>query len=148
MDPRTAKMLADHAQADASVPPPLRGIVRVRNRARAWVKASRVRAISVSIAAAVALIVGYVTLIAWPAAERARLADQARAVERLTAEVVARQTALDACLSKAQAESEERWANACQERRERAGCVLPARVVDEQQQRESQARTACLMAGF
>jgi hypothetical protein len=148
MDPRTAKMLADHAQADASVPPPLRGIVRFKNKARAWVKASRVRAIGVSIAATVALIVGYVTTIAWPAAERDRLANQARAVERLTAEVAARQTALDACLSKAQAESEERWASACTERRERAGCVLPARVVEEQQQRESQARTACLMVGF
>jgi len=124
MDPRTAKMLADHAQADASVPPPLRGIVRFKNKTRAWVR------------------------IAWPAAERERLADQARAVERLTAEVVARQTALDACLSTAEAEAEARWASACKERRERPGCVLPARVVEEQQERESRARNACLMAGF
>lgn len=148
MDPRTAKMLADHAQADASVPPPLRGIVRVKNQARAWVKASPARAIGVSVAVTVALMVGYVTTIAWPAAERERLADQARAVERLTAEVVARQTAMDACLSNAEAESEARWASACKERRERPGCVLPARVVQAQQQRESQARNACLMAGF
>ena len=148
MDPRTAKMLADHAQADASVPPPLRGIVRFKNKARAWVEANRVRAIGVSIAATVALIVGYVTMIAGPAAERDRVADQARAVERLTAEVAARQTALDACLSNAQAESEERWASACKERRERAGCALPARVVEDQQQRESQARNACLIVGF
>lgn len=148
MDPRTAKMLADHAQADASVPAPLRGIVRSKNKVRAWVQASRARAIGVSLAVTVALMTGYVTTIAWPAAERERLADQARAVERLTAEVVARQTALDTCLSQADAESEARWASACKERRERPGCVLPARVVEEQQARESQARNACLLGGL
>jgi hypothetical protein len=148
MDPRTAKMLADHAQADAAVPPPLRGIARFKNKARAWVRASRARANGVLLAATVTLIVGYVTTIAWPAAERERIAEEARAVERLTAEVVARQTALDACLSTAEAEAEARWASACKERRERPGCVLPARVVEEQQERESRARNACLMAGF
>ena len=148
MDPRTAKMLADRAQADASVPPPLRSIVRVRNNARAWVKASRVRAIGVSIAATVAVIVGYVTMMVLPAAERDRLADQARAVERLTSEAEARQAALEACLSKAQTESEARWASACEARRERPGCALPARVVEDQRQRESQARSACLITGL
>jgi hypothetical protein len=148
MDPRTAKMLADRAQADASVPPPLRRIVRVRNKARAWVKASRVRAIGFSIAATVALIVGYLTMIVLPAAERDRLADQARAVDRLTSEAEARQTALEACLSKAQTESEERWASACTARRERPGCALPVRVVEEQRQRESQARSSCLTKGL
>jgi hypothetical protein len=147
MDPRTAQMLADRAQAGTSVPPPLRRIVRFRNEARAWVKANLVRVIGVSIAA-VALVVGYVTIVVWPAAERDRLADEARAVERLTSEEVARQTALEACLSQAQAESEEIWASACKARRERPGCALPARVVEGQRQRESQARSACLVKGL
>ena len=95
-----------------------------------------------------ALIVGYFTMVVLPAAERDRLADEARAVERLTSEVEARQTALEACLSNAQTESDERWASACKARRERPGCALPERTVEEQRQRESQARSACLIKGL
>jgi hypothetical protein len=148
MDPRTARMLADHAQAEAAVPRPFRKLLRFRTQALAWLKASRVRAIVVSVATAVMLIVGYVSLIAVPAAERDRLATQARSSERLTAQVAARQTAVDACLTKAKTEAEAQWARACKAKGERAGCALPRRVIEEQQRRESEARNSCLMMGF
>lgn len=148
MDPRTARMLADHAQADAAVPRPLRKLVRVRRDVLAWVKTSRLRAIVLSIAATATLVIGYVTLIAAPAAERDRLAIQARADERLASEVVARQTAVDACLAKAQTDAQAMWARACKAKGERPGCALSARVIEEQRRRESQARNSCLMMGF
>lgn len=145
MDPRTEKMLADHAQKAASIPPPLRGSVRALDDVKVWVKANGLLAKLGAAAAVILVFAAYYLFVAMPAQRLEQLQIDARAADRLRTETGAKQIAADDCLSKAQAEADERWSAACKARRERAGCALPARLTDQLQQKEAQARNACLL---
>lgn len=145
MDPRTEKMLTERAQKAAAIPPLLRGPVRALDDAKVWVKVNGTLAKIGAGVAAILVFAAYYVFVALPAQRFDQRQIDARAADRLRSDVAAGQIAADECLSKAQAEADARWNAACKTRRERAGCALPARLTENLQQQESQARNACLI---
>ena len=145
MDPRTAKMLEERAQAAQAIPKPLRGITRFSANARHWIKRNRLHAIALSVVAIVVLGVGYYSMVVVPAAERDRVELANRSAERLKTETISKHSNIEACLEKAKTDAAAEWVAACKAKREKPGCALPRNVVQEQQQRENQARNACLV---
>jgi len=144
MDPRTARMLAEHEQAAASAPPPPNGVVRLTKEIDAWVRGHRLLAICAAIATLIILFFVYYQLVALPAQQRERVEREVRAVERYKTMNAARQVSLDTCLSTVKTEADTRWNNQCRVRRRGATCSLPDRVADRLGREESQARNACL----
>ena len=141
-------MLAERAEAAEKIPRPLRGVWRRKDDARLWIRTHRAHAIVGAIVAVGVLVAGYQLLIVRPAAERDRIALATQSAERLKTQTASRQTTVDACLAKAQEDAAAAWAKACRARKERNGCALPARVIQEQKQQETAARNSCLMIGF
>jgi hypothetical protein len=145
MDPRTEKLLEDRARRVASTPPLLRGLVRASYDCKGWLKAHGLAVKAGAAAGIIVLFAAYHLLVVRPAERFAVSQVEARAAERIRAATVARQTAVDDCLSKADAEAAARWKAACRARRERSGCALTARLTDELQRKENDGRNACLM---
>jgi hypothetical protein len=145
MDPRTEQLLAERARKTAAIPPFLRGAFRALNDFKVWVDANRRTAMYGAVAGVIVMFAGYYWLVALPAQRFELEAMKAAAAARLGSETVARQQAVDDCLSKAKSEADERWNAACKARRERTGCALSARQTSDLQRKESDARNACLV---
>ena len=144
MDPRTARMLAEHEQAAASAPPPPNAVVRLTKQIDAWARAHRLLAFGAAIVTLIILFFVYYQLVAVPAQQRERVEREVRAVERYKTMNAARQVSLDTCLATVKTEADGRWNNQCRVRRRGAACSLPDRIADRLEREESQARNACL----
>lgn len=145
MDPRTARMLAEHAQAAASAPPPPKGFARLNRDITTWVRAHKVAAVVATAAAILLCWIVYYKLVTVPARQRENAELEARAVAQLKVETAALQASLDACLSRTKTDTDARWNRECKSRGRRAGCALPDHLADQIERGEGQARTACLM---
>jgi len=145
MDPRTEKMLAEHAQRTAATPAPLRGPLAAALDTRRWVKTHTNAARLIAGAAAAALFGGYYLIVTLPAQRADRMQLQARAVETVKAETTLNHTAVSECLSKAQSDADARWNAACKARRQGPNCPLPERQAETFERDESNARNACLL---
>src|SRR5262245_11126881 len=144
MDPRTEKMLAEHAVAAAFAGPPPKGLAKAVRDAGRWVRAHRIAASIGSLALAIVMLIAYDKVIAKPAIERAKAENERVNVAVLKQETAKQQTALDACLVTAQKESDARWATGCRNSGIHFPCRLSRRATDRLNQQEAAARNACL----
>jgi len=144
MDPRTERMLAEHAVAAAAAPPPPKGLARVLRNAWRWTRAHRIAAGAGSLVFVVAMLIAYDRVVARPAHERERAENERINVERLRGETARQQAALDACLVTAQKESDSRWAAGCRAAGIHFPCRLSGSATDRLEQQEAAARNACL----
>ena len=144
MDPRTANMLAERARIAASAPPPPNAVVRAATAATTWAKTHTRAATVASVVAIIGVFVMYDVTITRPELRREQARLDARAADRVKADVSTRQVSLEQCLSTTKEESDARWAQACKASRQRVGCSLTGPVTEALDQRESEARNACL----
>ena len=145
MDPRTAKMLAEH-EAGRRVGTSAAEWRRPPHQNRSTRGSERIECspFAAAIATIVILFFVYYQLVALPAQQRERVEREVRAVARLKTMNAARQVSLDTCLSTVKTEADTRWNNQCRVRRRGATCSLPDRVADRLEREESQARNGCL----
>ena len=140
MDPRTEQMLAERRQNAEPSPPPPPG----RDVAASWLKAHWLAVTLAAAAVAATFSLSYYLLVSEPALRREQAAAEAQARQRLEVDVATRATAMEACLTQAQADYSTLWESACKARQAAAGCALPQAVVREQEKRRSDARNDCL----
>jgi hypothetical protein len=145
MDPRTARMLAEHEQAAATAPPPPKGVARVIGDVQTWVRAHRLAAMAIFVALFVVFCVAYYKMVMVPAREREKAELEVRAVAQLKLDDAARQVALDGCLATTKRQTDTRWNEQCRVRRRSPGCALPPAVADRLEREEERVRNACLM---
>ena len=145
MDPRTEKLLAERQAAVASAPPPPKGVARIQKGIRTWVSKNPLPARMTAGVAIVMFLAAYVVLFAVPMQQREHEEAQAQNLERLKVATAARQTALDACLTKAKTDTDTQWNKQCKVRRMKDGCALPSQLADRLERGEKQARNACLL---
>ena len=145
MDPRTEKMLAEHAEKIAATPAPLRGPLSAFHDARGWMKKNAGTAKLLAGAGLVVLIAIYYLTVTLPAQRADRFEMESRAAERLKADVTSRQDVISECLTKAKADADEKWAATCKSRRQGPNCALPERQADAFEKAEKDARNACLL---
>jgi len=145
MDPRTEQLLKDRAQKAATTPPPPRGAMAALNSARQWATKNRNSTRILAGAAVAVFFAAYHLIVTLPAQRADQLELKARADESLKMDVTSRQSAVDACLSKAKADADAIWAAGCKKRREGATCALPEQQANTIERDERAARNACLM---
>ena len=145
MDPRTEKMLAERAERIAATPAPLRGPLNAAHDTRRWVKTHAGTAKLLAGVIVAVLFLAYYFLVTLPAQRADRLQLEARAAANLKADVTSRQVSVSDCLSKAQADADARWNDACKKRRQGANCPLPEQQANAFERAESDARNACLI---
>jgi type II secretory pathway component PulM len=145
MDPRTEKMLAEHAEKTAATPAPLRGPLSAVQNARRWTRTHAGETKLLAGAAVVLIFAAYYLVVTLPAQRADRMEMQARAAESVKVETTATHTAVSDCLAKVQAEADARWAAACKAKREGPNCPLPEHQADTYEHDESAARNACLI---
>src|SRR5580765_7011391 len=112
MDPRTANMLAERARAGSSARPN-------GGAATKWVKTHKWAAKVAVIAAIIGVFVVYDVMVTRPELRHEQAMLEARAADRVNADVSTRQVSLDQCLSTTKTESDARWAKACAASRQR-----------------------------
>jgi len=136
-------MLAERRQeAEARASRPL-GAAAVAD-AKGWLsRNSLTMAIAASAVVAVLALARHLTVTV-PARERELATAQMQAQQQMQSDDAARQDALDACLTAAEAESTALWDGACKARKARTGCALPKDDVAEQERRRIETRNDCL----
>ena len=143
MDPRTEELL--YKRPRPSVSAKVWKSVRVVDAVLVWIKVRR-RLVWMTLALSFVLFAGsYQLQVARPAEIRAQAEVDARAADRIKADVVDRSALLDTCLTKAADEAEVRWKAACKREGKRAGCALSRERTQALQSQESSARNACLL---
>lgn len=143
MDPRTEKMLAERRQeAEARAARP-RGAATIEDT-KGWLARNRL-AMTIAASAVVAVLaLARHLLVTVPARERELATAQMQAQQQTESDAVAKQEALDVCLTTAQADYTAVWDGACKARKARTGCALPKDVVADQERRRVAAHNDCL----
>jgi hypothetical protein len=140
-------MLAEHAREAEATPAVVRRATFAAASVRAWLKTHWFLATLGAALLASAVSVAHYMVITRPALEREALVLNREAQQAqldADARADANQKGLDACLASVDLDHAALWRGACEARRARPGCPLPAALVVEHDQRRRDARNECL----